>query len=80
MIVSYGKLWANLHEKHMKKTDLKNVAKIGWTTVSKLTNGEEVSMRVLLKICETLDLKIEDIVEFKKVSIDNNEKFNKRCK
>ena len=80
MIVSYGKLWANLHEKHMNKTDLKNGAKIGWTTVAKLTNGEEVSMSVLLKICENLDLKIEDIVEFKKVGSEKNEKLNKCSK
>jgi len=77
MKVSYGKLWANLHERRMNKTDLRNNAKIGWTTVSKLTKGEEVSMSVLLKICETLDLKIEEIVEFKKVSSGKNEKLDK---
>lgn len=39
---------------------------VGQNTLAKLSKNEPVSMEVLLKICEGLDCKLEDIVEFVK--------------
>lgn len=61
--VSYKKLWKILIDKDMKKKDLKEIAAISWTSVTKLSKGETVSMEVLIKICKALDCNIGDIVD-----------------
>ena len=64
MEVSYKKLWKLLIDKDMKKKDLQEVAGISWTSVTKLSKGETVSMDVLMKVCKALNCDISDIVEF----------------
>lgn len=66
MEVSYGKLAKIMQDKRIKKKELKEKAHLGWTTISKITNNQDVSMEVLKKICEFLNCDIGDIVEFKK--------------
>ena len=63
MEVSYKKLWKLLIDKDMKKKDLQADAGISWSSVTKLSKGETVSMEVLMKICKTLDCDIGDIME-----------------
>ena len=62
MEVSYKKLWKILIDKDMKKKDLQAAAGISWTSVTKLSKGETVSMEVLMKICKALDCNIGDIM------------------
>ena len=69
MKVSYGKLFKILQDKQIKKTELKEKTKLGWSTISKISNNKEVSMEVLKKICEFLNCDIGDIVEFKSVEV-----------
>ena len=64
MAVSYKKLWILLIEKNMKKTDLRIQSGISTVALAKLGRNENVNTEVLLKICRTLDCKIEDIIEF----------------
>jgi DNA-binding Xre family transcriptional regulator len=64
MAVSYKKLWILLIEKNMKKTDLRIQSGISTGALAKLGRNENVNTEVLLKICRTLDCKIEDIIEF----------------
>lgn len=63
MGVSYKKLWKLLIDKDMKKKDLQSSAGISWTSVTKLSKSETVSMEVLMKICKALDCDIGDIME-----------------
>ena len=63
MQVSYKKLWKILIDKDMKKKDLQSDARISWTSVTKLSKGETVSMEVLMKVCKTLNCDIGDIME-----------------
>ena len=56
MKVSYKKLWKLLIDKEMNKTDLRNATGVSSATIAKMTNGEEVTMSVLTKICEVLKL------------------------
>ena len=63
MEVSYKKLWKVLIDKDMKKKDLQSAAGISWTSVTKLSKGETVSMEVLMKICKTLECNIGDIMD-----------------
>ena len=63
MQVSYKKLWKILIDKDMKKTDLQSDAGISWSSVTKLSKGETVSMEVIMKICKTLECNIGDIMD-----------------
>lgn len=63
MLVSYNKLWKKLIDLKLKKKDLKDMAGVGSTTMSKLTNNEPVSMIVMIKICLALKCNIGDIMD-----------------
>ena len=63
MSVSYKKLFKLLIDKDLKKKDLREMAGIGNSTMTKLANNENVTMEVMAKICSALDCKIDDIVE-----------------
>ena len=63
MVVSYNKLWKLLIDKDMKKKDLQSVAEISWSSVTKLSKGENVSMDVLIKICTALNCDVGDVME-----------------
>lgn len=54
-----------MQDRQIKKQDLKENAKLGWSTISKISKNRDVSMEVLKKICEYLNCDIGDIVEFK---------------
>ena len=63
MAVSYKKLWKLLIDKDMRKEDLRLAAGLTTTAIAKLGRNEDVSTKILLKICKTLDCDISDIVE-----------------
>lgn len=63
MSVSYKKLFKLLIDKALKKKDLREMAGIGNSTMTKLANNENVTMEVMAKICSALDCKIDDGVE-----------------
>lgn len=69
MKFSYNKLWKLLIDKDWIKTKLRQEAGISSSTIAKLGKGENITTDILLKICITLDCKIEDIVEI----IDNDD-------
>ena len=64
MSISYKKLWKLLIDKDMKKSQLEKESKITHYAMTKLSKGQDVSIDVLKKICDTLDCKLEDIMEF----------------
>lgn len=64
MQLSYKKLWIELVKRDMNKTDLVNKAGISWSSVTKMTKNENVSMDVLKKVCKALECDIGDILEF----------------
>ena len=63
MGVSYKKLFMLLVERDMKKKDLQELAGVSSSTMAKLSNGEYVTMEVLVKICTALNVDIGDVVE-----------------
>lgn len=63
MAANYKKLWKLLIDKDMKKKELAELAGISNTSIAKMGRNENVTMDVLVKICEALNCKIEDIVE-----------------
>ena len=63
MAICYNKLWKLLIDKNMNKTDLRTATGITTTALAKLGRNENVNTEVLVKICNTLECSIEDIVE-----------------
>ena len=63
MPISYDKLWKLLIDKNMTKMDLKEAAGVSAASIAKLGKGANITTDVLLKICETLNCHIEDILE-----------------
>ena len=50
-------------DKNMKKSDLKEKAGISSASLAKLGKGDNITTDVLLRICEVMDCRIEDILE-----------------
>ena len=63
MKISYKKLWMLLIQRDITKVILKKALQLAPGTMSKLNKGEEVSLSILLRICEYLDCDIGDICE-----------------
>lgn len=63
MKVSYKKLWKLLIDRDMKKKDLQHAAGLSSATIAKLSHHENVSMDVLIRVCTTLKVDFEDIME-----------------
>lgn len=64
MAWSYTALWKLLIDRNMKRTDLISLAGINSRTLAKMGRNETVSMDALGRVCQLLDCKIEDIVEY----------------
>ncbi|MFR3041977.1 MAG: helix-turn-helix domain-containing protein [Thomasclavelia spiroformis] len=66
MSVSYKKLWHLLLDRDMKKKDLAELSGISPYTINKLNRDGNVTIEVIEKICQTLNCKVDDILEFLK--------------
>ena len=63
MAISYKKLWKLLIDKDMTAVDLRLATGIAPNTMTKLRRDEEVSMAVLIKICNVLNANIGDVMD-----------------
>ena len=63
MRISYNKLWKMLIDKNMNKHDLAEKSGVSSVSVAKLGKVATITQDVLLKICESLDCTLEDIME-----------------
>ena len=63
MKMSYNKLWKMLIDKNMNKHDLKELAGVSSASIAKLGKGDNITTDVLIKICEALNCRLEDIME-----------------
>ena len=64
MKISYKPLFRQLLELDMKKMDLLRTAKISTSTLAKLGKNEPVKLEMLVRICQALHCRLEDVVEF----------------
>lgn len=60
---SYNPLWKMLIDRGLKKRELQEMSEISATSIAKLGRNENVTTEVLLRICESLDCDIQDIME-----------------
>lgn len=63
MTISYKKLWKLLIDKDMTAVELREKTGIAPNTMTKLRRDEEVSMSVLIKICNVLNANIGDVMD-----------------
>lgn len=63
MRISYNKLWKLLIDKEMNKHDLKVAAGVSSASIAKLGKCENITTDVLLKICEALHVRLDEIME-----------------
>ncbi len=61
--ISYDKLWKLLIDKKMNRTELREATGLSFNVIAKMGKRETVSMESLLKICNTLQCDISDIME-----------------
>lgn len=61
--MSYKKLWKLLIDRDMNRTDLRRDAGISSSSLAKLGKDENVTTDVLLRICNSLDVDLNDIAE-----------------
>lgn len=71
MSVSYKPLWKLLIDRELNKSQLKDLAGIASSTVSRMSRNEYVSLEVLEKICLALDCEITDVLEFSRLDCEN---------
>ena len=64
MSISYNRLWKLLLDRQMSKADLRKIAGIAPNTMTKLRRDQEVTLTVLGRICDVLNVNIGDIMEF----------------
>ena len=66
--IRYNKLWKILVDKKLSKADLRKAIGAAPNTLTKLRRDEEVSMSILIRICEYLNCDIGEIVSLEDVS------------
>ena len=63
MRISYKRLWLMLVEREISKAAFRKDLGLSAGTYTKLNKGEEVSLTILLRICDYLNCDIGDICE-----------------
>ena len=71
-MIVYKKLWKQLIDKEIKKTELSEKANISMTSIAKLGRNENVNTEILNKICVALNCDVSDIMEFVPDQTDKN--------
>lgn len=64
MKFDYRKLWKLLIDRKMTKKNLMEITSITAATMAKMGKGLPVSMEILGRICEALEVNIGDIVDY----------------
>ena len=64
MAISYNRLWKQLIDHGLNKTDMMHRAKISTNVLARLSKGAPVSMDSMEKICNVLGCNIGDVMEF----------------
>ncbi len=64
MAISYNKLWKLLIDKKMTASELRKQADIAPNTLTRIKKDQEVTMQVLERICDALEVDFGDIVEY----------------
>ena len=64
MKVSYDRLWKLLIDRKMTAATLRKEAEIAPNTMTRMKKEQEVTLSVLGRICNVLDVDLGDIIEY----------------
>ncbi|MCQ2486188.1 MAG: helix-turn-helix transcriptional regulator [Clostridia bacterium] len=64
MAVTYKKLWHLLIDRNLMKKDLEELSGITHYQMCKLARDKDVTTDVLGAICQALNVRVEDIMDF----------------
>jgi DNA (cytosine-5)-methyltransferase 1 len=73
MAISYKKLWKQMIDHNMNKTQLRKEAGLSTNVLARLGKNESVSLDSLMRICQVFHCDVGDIVEV-------SEKIQEVCK
>ncbi len=76
-MISYEPFWNTLKKKNVTQYQLINTYHISAGQLSRLRSNSHVSTHTLDMLCEILDCELQDIVVYKKSSLDEKTKKNK---
>lgn len=65
-MISYEPLWRTMKEKSVTTYALINKYNIRKSTIDRLRQKKNVTIFTLARLCEILDCRIEDVVEYQK--------------
>lgn len=65
--VSYLPLWHLLIEKGMTKSQMRIEAGLTTNVLASMNKGNHISLESLIRICDTLDCELKDVIELVKV-------------
>lgn len=63
MALSYKKLWKQLIDRDMTRTDLRQATGISSSTFARLSRGDYVASSVIDRICQELKCDVGDVME-----------------
>ena len=63
-MISYKKLFVTLAERGITKTELRESVGFSTASLARMTRSEYIKMETIDKICEYLDCRIEDVIEY----------------
>ena len=61
--ISYKPLWKLLIDKNLKRQDLRQMSGLSGATIAKLGRNENVTTRVLVRICGVLECQLHEVAE-----------------
>ena len=61
-MISFDPLWQTLEEKHMGKMELRERIGVSKATFAKLSKNQSITLETVDRICEGLDVPIENVV------------------
>jgi len=73
MDVCYNKLFKLLIDKSMKKTEFRKSIGISQSTLAKLSNNENVSLAIIVRICRKFNCTADEILEIVYISEDKTD-------
>ena len=65
MKISFDPLWKTLIDKKLSKTEFASTVGLSKSTLAKLGKNEYVSLEVIERICNKLEVPVYDVVEIK---------------
>lgn len=65
--LSYDPLWETLARQNLRHVDLVRNGIITSAALKKLERDEPISLKVVGQLCEGLGVKVEQVIEFRKV-------------